>query len=205
MKRYLAICLAVILLSATACGSAPDTSGDDGAVATTTTTTTTTTTVNQPAALPEEPFLSVLKGQRSFDLHGTETWLSDAIRRVSRCAVVDMDADGAPEVAVECQDTVVVLHLADGIVYGQEYRVQAMYRINTDGSFYWNSNAGKTQGCSSLRFGTEWEWVEHWRVEYDEADKVTYYVEDQQVWEDAYHAVVEQNPKTEIQWAVWSE
>ena len=77
-----------------------------------------------------------------------------------------------------------------------------MYRINTDGSFYWNSSAGD-YGYSRipLRGGT-WKDTELWSVERDGNDS-TYYVDGKKVSAEEFESMTAET-EPEVLWYSWS-
>lgn len=164
-------------------------------------------TQQNPSTLLEEPFLSILKNKKTFVYLDQERYLSDFSFGVRSYTVVDFDSDGKNECVVEIADgTVLILRNTGDRVIGVSRRVQAMYQVNTDGTFYWNDNAGDTQGCSRLQFsedGYDIE-IELWRRERDENGSLTYYVNDTPVSEEEYIAAAAK-VKTSVVWHPYSE
>ena len=68
-------------------------------------------------------------------------------------AVIDMDADGLPELVLhKMQDgSSIVMHYYDGYVYGKEYGFRGMKFLKEDGTFDW-SNSAFNSGIGKLKF-----------------------------------------------------
>ena len=77
-----------------------------------------------------------------------------------------------------------------------------MYRLNTDGTYYWNTNAGNTYGCDLLRFdGKKIVGKELHRVENDGTEQAKFFIEGVEVTEKAFQEyTAKQEPKTEVTW-----
>ena len=117
-------------------------------------------------------------------------------------AVVDVDNDGQVEVLVRNSSGTTLLRHYNGIVYGYNFSVQSMYCLNTDGTYYWNTNAGNTYGCDLLRFdGKKRVGKELHRVENDGTEQAKFFIEGIEVTEKVFQDyVAKQEPKTEVTW-----
>ena len=117
-------------------------------------------------------------------------------------AVVDVDGDGEVEVLIRNSYGTTLLRHYNGIVYGYNFSVQSMYRLNTDGTYYWNTNAGNTYGCDLLRFdGKKIVGKELHRVENDGTEQAKFFIEGVEVTEKAFQEyTAKQEPKTEVTW-----
>ena len=122
---------------------------------------------------PEDPavlqaYLSVLEGSRKFDclgvgdlkidqLNQVENSLGDGAVTVTKLAVLDMDSDAAPEVALELKADnnayygFLLLDCRWDTVYGYFLNYRGFMDLKTDGTFHWSSGAAKN-GYSKLRF-----------------------------------------------------
>ena len=212
MKKCLSLLLAgVTLVSLCACNTTPDTS--EGRVDTTATTTTT-----QPVKmdLPDH-FLAVMRSEQTFVMdktyfNGEAITLSHLLGKydidsINRYTLVDMDADDVPElvIAFNSQDDKLVIKKDGNNYYGHLYGMRGMYQLNQDGTYHWNSNAGKIHGCSRVRFnGTQRVETELWREELKEDDTFDFFVDGKAVTEDAYLATTA-NIAPEVTWVDWDE
>lgn len=133
------------------------------------------------------------------DIDGYFSYLNQS----GELAVVDLDNDGQVEVLIRNggYGTTLLRH-CNGIVYAYGFSVQAMYRINTDGTYYWNTNAGNTYGCDLLRFdGKTFVSKELHRVENDGTEQAKFFMEGVEVTEKAFQDyTAKQEPKTEVTW-----
>ncbi len=149
----------------------------------------------------KEPFLSVIKGEKSFRDGNYNTYITRFSEKLSDVAIVDLDRDGKDEVVTRLQSQLIVLRDTAKGVIGHVLRHQSMYDINKDGTFYWNTNAGMTYGCSSLTF-TElgYTTTEHYRVEHGDNGEITYYVENKAVSENEFNAAASKIAQDRVEW-----
>ena len=219
MKKWVCFLVAgALLLSLTACGSKPDTSADDMAAndnstTTTTTATTTTTTMHIPFTekLPSH-FAALLENQQKFRVasyagdrnppaYVLSNYLAKRRDSVQSYVILDMDENGEQELILKLGnegDKLIISKNGDSY-FGFFFSMRGMYRINTDGTFNWNTNAGKTYGCSKLQFtGSNYEEIELWRVETAEDGGVAYYVNEEIVSEALFKVAAIQSD--EIEW-----
>ena len=216
MRKWLAAMLcAVLLLSLCGCNNAPDAVGDGGGTTTTTSTTTTsTTTQSNKIDLPTD-FLAVLQSQQTFVMdkvffNGEAITLSNLLGRyhldaIDRYTMVDMDADNVPELVIAfcSQDDKLVIKKDGNNYYGHLYGMRGMYQLNQDGSYHWNSNAGKIHGCSRVQFdGTRRIETDLWWEELKEDDTFRFFVDGKAVTEDVYLAA-SAVAAPEVAWADW--
>lgn len=118
-------------------------------------------------------------------------------------AVLDVDGDGEVEALVRNGYGTTLLRLYNDIVYGYNFSVQGMYRLNSDGTYYWSTNANiHSYGCSLLRFdGKSRAFEELDRVENDGTEQVKYYLAGAEVSKAVYEEYVSrQDSKTEVIW-----
>lgn len=163
-----------------------------------------------PSSSPSDYLTAVLEDEQTFVYNGEEMTLSHVLSNyedaIGRYALVDMDADKQPEIAVEfdSQNFILVLHKDSDAYYGYLFTFRSMYQLNSDGSFYWNSGAGN-HGCSRLVFkGNEYEKVELWRAERSEDGSEAYYVEGNKVSEEDFDSVVAEK-KEPVEWVAWAD
>lgn len=132
------------------------------------------------------------------DIDGYFSYLNQS----GELAVVDVDGDGEVEVLIRNSYGTTLLRHCNGIVYAYGFSVQAMYRLNTDGTYYWNTNAGNTYGCDLLRFdGKTFVSKELHRVENDGTGQAKFFIEGVEVTEKAFQDyTAKQEPKTEVTW-----
>ncbi|MBQ3528937.1 MAG: hypothetical protein IJA47_00415 [Oscillospiraceae bacterium] len=174
MKKWLCLLLAgVLTFSLTGCHRDQNTDAS-GAV------TDPTSSSNGHTIQVAEPFASVLNSKKSFyfENRGKSVVLSDYHKSIWKLTSVDIDSDGNKELAVMfgAGEGILILWQDGTSVYGYEFGVHEMYRLNKDGTFLWNTNAGNTYGCSSIAFeGTKVKTTEVWRVEHDGSGGYTYY------------------------------
>ena len=149
----------------------------------------------------KEPFLSVVKGEKSFRYGNYNSYVTQFSEKISKVAIVDLDGDGKDEVVVRLQSQLIILRdTADGVI-GLVCRHQAMNDINKDGTFYWNENAGLVYGCSSLTFTeSSYTTTEHYRVEQGENGEVKYYVAGVKASETEYNAAAAKIAKDSVVW-----
>ena len=159
----------------------------------------------QPSVAIPSAFAPVLQNQCAVRIQEKDTYLSDYPYQVWKYAVVDMDGDGQTELVLEFKEPyILVIGQRDNTVVGYECRMQSMYRLYTDGSFLWQTDAGKTYGRDRLQYtGTGYDRIELERVEHGEGDTVTYYVEGQAVTEQTYKAATE-TYRQDVQWSLYS-
>ncbi len=202
VSRILCIALGVCLLF-TGCRQAKEPASD--------TPTTTTTTTNQSSSLSEY-FTAVLEDKQSFVYDGEEVTLSHLLSHyetdINRYALVDMDGDKQTEMVVDFAggQFVLVLHKDSAVCYGYLFGFRSMYRINTDGTCYWNSSASD-HGCSRLQFhGDSYEWIDLWSANLKNSDDDTdlYYVNGKPVSKEEYDAATAEE-KEEVEWVVWAD
>jgi hypothetical protein len=118
-------------------------------------------------------------------------------------AVLDMDADGTPELVLNntSNGDSLVLHYYNGAVYGKEYSYRAMRNLKTDGFFAW-SNSASNSGLGKLRFsGAEQETV--YLAEYGSLleDIEMYRILDQQVSQKDFYAYTAiQDAREDVVW-----
>lgn len=117
-------------------------------------------------------------------------------------AVVDVDGDGEVEVLIRNSYGITLLRHYNGIVYGYNFSVQSMYRLNTDGTYYWNTNAGNSYGSSRLQFnGKKRIGKELHRVENDGTEYAKFFIDGVEVTEKIFQDyVTKQEQKTEVTW-----
>ena len=112
--------------------------------------------------LPQN-YLQVIKSERSFLFMGEEVLIDDykspyLQKYLTQCdnvqyAVLDMDGDEKKEILISgWTGDILVLYEENGSIYGFDFTFREMYNVRTDGSYYWNTNQGKTYGCSKLSF-----------------------------------------------------
>ncbi len=156
-----------------------------------------------------EPFLSILKNRQSFYSANRQANipLSSYGKNIQKFSMIDMDADNNQEVAVMFDDgNILILRKEGTSVFGFDFGLHAMYQINKDGSFLWNSDTGNTYGCSKLRFtGSKYETVELWRVENNESGSVMYYLNNNPVSKDDFESISVQSNRENINWNLWTD
>lgn len=127
-----------------------------------------------------EPFRSILEDKQMFfsAARKENVKLSSCYHNLWQYATIDLDADDTDEFALMLQDgDVLILRKNADSVVGFDFSSHAMYQINKDGTYAWNSDAGKTYGCSRLQFaGNQCKSIELFRVEHSENDLITYFV-----------------------------
>ena len=150
----------------------------------------------------------VVGNRQTFIYQGKSVLLSDLLSQyndeIGRYAVVDFEGDGKLELAVEfkTQNFILVLWNEADTCYGYLFSFRSMYRINTDGSFHWNSSAGD-YGCSSIQLsGGTWKDTELWRVERD-GNESTYYVDGKKVSEAEFESLTAET-ESEVLWYSWT-
>ena len=134
----------------------------------------------QSHIIPEE-YLPVIKNQEKIWIRGEEFLFREYIPFLQMEAAqqdtveytaLDMDGDGNRELLIRggLQD-ILVLHKENGAVYGYHFSFRAMYYVNFDGTYSWNSDAGTTYGLSKLAFtGETYRQTELYRVSNDGED-----------------------------------
>ena len=147
----------------------------------------------------------VVGNRQTFIYQGKSVLLSDLLSQyndeIGRYAVVDFEGDGKLELAVEfkTQHFILVLWNEADTCYGDLFNFRSMYRINTDGSFHWNSSAGD---CSRIQLrGGTWKDTELWRVERD-GNESTYYVDGKKVSEAEFESLTAET-QNEVLWYEW--
>ncbi|MBQ4332590.1 MAG: hypothetical protein IJC33_02285 [Clostridia bacterium] len=213
MKKWLCVLLAgVLVLGLSACGGTPDVSSEDPSGDTTT-----TTLVQSTAGLPAH-FAALLENQQQFSVasyfgdsnplaYNLSSYLAKQQDTIRKYALLDMDGDGEQELILELdrEEDKLIISKSGSSLYGYSFSLRGMYRIDCDGTFYWNSNAGKTYGCSKLQFaGSDYEEIELWRVEHGENDSYVCYVDDKAVSEDYFNSVTAEE-KDEVDWVQWTD
>ena len=154
-----------------------------------------------------EPFASVLNSTKSFyfENEGKSVLLSDYYKSIWKLTSVDIDHDGNKEIAVMfgAEDGTLILWQHGGYVYGYEFSFRALYRINKDGTFLWNTNSGNTYGCSSIAFeGTKVKTTEVWRVEHNDGS-FTNYIDNKLVSQEQMNAFAQYRDLEEVEWTVF--
>ncbi len=156
--------------------------------------------------IPAE-FVAVFEDKQTLQCEGETVLLSDLLSKfgdtIGYYAVVDMDGDTQPEVAVAIKTLNYVLILRkDGTsYYGHLFSRRAMYQIHTDGSFLW-SESGFYNGCSRVRFnGDKYETVELWHR--DEGYSYGYYYVDGEAVSKEQFDSVASVAKEKVQWIAW--
>lgn len=174
---------------------------------------TTTTTMHVPSMdkMPTH-FAALLENQQKFRVasyagdknppaYVLSSYLAKRRDSIQSYAILDMDEDGEQELILRLaaeEDKLIITKDGDSY-FGFFFSLRGMYRINTDGTFNWNTNAGKTYGCSKLQFtGSDYEEIELWRVETAEDDSVVYYVNEEIVSEALFKSAAVQSD--EIEW-----
>ena len=156
---------------------------------------------------PNEPFLSILKGDRTFYLitWKSEIPLAELHSSIDSFAEVDFDNDGTSELAVRLSNSnVLILKNNNETVFGFMCRYQSMYQINTDGSFFWNTNAGNTYGCSIIEFSNKaYDIIELWRIEHGNNSDVSYFLKGIAVSEAEFQS--KQQESESIVWVEWTD
>ncbi len=200
MRRIMTVILCIwIALCALGCRKQPpDSSGTENA-----------STQSQPEK-PEPLFLAVLNNERAFysASRKADVYLSDYRRFVSSYALLSLNADGQNDVAAVMFDdgNIVILRKSAGTVTGFDFGLHGMYRLNTDGSFYWSNDAGTGYGCSMLDFSENGcTAVELWRVEHGESGSVAHYAGDKRLSEQEFQAVSAQNSQESVLWIPWAD
>ncbi|MBQ8441319.1 MAG: hypothetical protein IJX19_11695 [Clostridia bacterium] len=132
------------------------------------------------------------------DIDGYFSYLNQS----GELAVVDVDGDVEVEVLVRNGYGTTLLRHYNGIVYGYNFSVQSMYRLNTDGTYYWNTNAGNTYGCNLLRFdGKKRAFEELYRIENDGTECANFFIDNVEVTEKGFQEyTAKQEQKTEVTW-----
>lgn len=165
---------------------------------------------NTPEITPEDstPSLqAVLENKQAFyDYENAAKNLSSYGRDVWRYAFVDMDGDKTDELAVMFTDgSILILRIDGNLVRDYSFGLHAMYQINTDGTYFWNADAGETYGCDRLEFnGSEYKTVQLSRVEKNASGTVIYYINDEPVSKSAFEKMsAAQGNKTSVSWISW--
>ena len=132
------------------------------------------------------------------DIDGYFSYLNQS----GELAVIDVDGDGEVEVLIRNSYGTTFLRHYNGIVYGYNFSVQSMYRLNTDGTYYWNTNAGNTYGCDLLRFdGKTFVSKELHRIENDGTEQAKFFIDGVEVTEKVFQDyVTKQEQKNEVTW-----
>ena len=165
---------------------------------------------NTPDTTPEDsaPSLqAVLENKQTFlDYENSAKYISSYGRDVWQYTVVDMDGDKTDELAVMFTDgSILILRMDGDSARGYYFGLHAMYRINTDGTYFWNADAGETYGCDRLEFnGNDYKTVQLYRVEKNASGVVVYYINGESVSELAYKELsATQGNKTSVSWISW--
>ena len=226
MKKWMSILLAgVMLVGLCGCNNTPDVSDDDSSVttttatitATTTSTTTATTDHQTPLNIPQQ-FLHIINDQQEFyfaDYNAEDGvssyYLSDFLAEyrdaIGRYTLIDMDGDNQEELIMELEreEDKLIIRKDGSSFIGFRFGLRGMYRINIDGSFLWNTKAGKIFGCSKLQFnGNEYNEIELWRMELS-TDNTTfeYFVDGKSVSEEYFNSKAVESD--EIVWHQWED
>lgn len=175
----------------------------------------TTAPSTEDTAAPIEPevlkvhgdYIEVLsKGEVLYDTYSKRDMrFADYHSDIWEIAVADLDSDGNEELALRLSNTtVLILWRAEGKVLGASFRYQSMYRINVNGSFFWNTNSGNTHGCSTLRFTDNGcEIVEHIRTEQGDNGETKYFVNNAPVTKAEYDRASSQHNAESVRWVDW--
>ena len=159
--------------------AAPTVSPSPAASETPSNTTSTTTPIISFESVAE-PFRSILEDKQTFFSATSKgnIKISSYYRNLWQYATIDFDDDGTDEFALMFQDgDVLILRKNGDSVVGFDFGVHAMYQINKDGTFCWNSNAGNTYGCSRLQFSdNQCKSIELFHIEHSENNLITYFV-----------------------------
>ena len=165
---------------------------------------------NTPGNTPEAsaPSLqAVLENKQTFlDYENSAKYIFSYGRDVWQYAVVDMDGDKTDELAVMFTDgSILILRIDGNLVRGYSFGLHAMYRINTDGTYFWNADAGETYGCDRLEFnGNDYKTVQLYRVEKNASGVVVYYINGEPVSESAFKELsATQGNKISVSWISW--
>ena len=191
MRKWLCLLLAILFISLFAsCASKQTNSAQDA------------------SATPTEPFVSVLNSKQTFYSvnRNADMLLADYHKSVWRFSAEDIDGDDNLEIAVMFQDgNILILRQNHTSVYGYDFGLHAMYQINTDGSFFWNRDAGNCYGCAKLQFTADgqYETIELWRAETDKVGAVTYYVDGKPVSKEFFESTTTQKSQKSIVWNPW--
>lgn len=154
----------------------------------------------------EEPFLSVLTGQKTFyhATHRTNRHISYYKRFVLKYVCLDIDADGKKELVFTWDSygdhkDLLILREENGSAVGYDLSLTDLASFNKDGSYIWvqaNVNA-RIQGRSVLRFsGSTYTSTELWRYEQHfsgpkfEYSEFFYYVKNKSVSEEEFNTAV---------------
>ena len=166
--------------------------------------TTEPSTIEPPQSEPlDEILISVFNNKQAFSLYGEEKYISDFGRDIWKYAIVDMDSDGKNELAValDVDNMILILRENNGSVSGFAFSHRAMYKIDTDGAFYWHQNAGNTYGCSYLSFTeTGFKTFELWRVEHEDSGATTYYINKTPVTKQQFETATANYQKPSVTW-----
>lgn len=221
MNKLISLLLAgMVLVGLCGCNTASNTlEGADNSTATTTTTASQTTTANNqmPLDIPKL-FMPIINDQQSFcvaDYHAQDgishyylsNFLAERQDTIKRYTLIDMDGDNQEELIMELEreEDKLIIRKDGSSFIGFRFGLRGMYRINLDGSFLWNTKAGKIFGCSKLQFnGNEYNEIELWRVELS-TDNTTfeYFVDGKSVSEEYFNSKAVESD--EIVWHQWED
>ena len=225
MKKYIALLLCLIMiLSLFSCKSDQnqnDLSSNENSDSTDINDDTTNDNIApQPseAEIAMEMYEAVIKGETCvFDEQLGEISLSDCRFltnnvTVGECefinkAILDMDGDGINEYVIQSpQRDHIILRYYDGNIYSYSFDSKSLYRLNTDGTFYWYStdsdstNDAKTIGLNRITFDSSFAVIkEIYRLKdvFKYAEYASeYYLEDRQVTREEYLGYYTNNRKT---------
>lgn len=221
MNKLISLLLAgIVLVGLCGCNTASNIlEGADNSTATTTTTASQTTTPNNQMFLDiSKLFMPIINDQQSFCVADynipdgvSHYYLSDFLTKrqdtVKRYTLIDMDGDNQEELIMELvrEEDKLIIRKDESSFIGFHFGLRGMYRINLDGSFLWNTKAGKIFGCSKLQFnGNEYNEIELWRVELNE-DNTTfeYFVDGKSVSEEYFNSKAVESD--EIVWHQWED
>ena len=121
---------------------------------------------------------------------------------IYKFAVVDMDGDGIPEIAIETQEFTLILRYESNTVYGFDFNFRHMYNIRKDGSYVWNAGADNAGTNKIQFFGAEYSEIsiESYEDIYDEDGDLVetiFLVNSISVTEEEYNLFVKQRDKIE--------
>lgn len=116
-----------------------------------------------------------------------------------RYVYMDADGDGVNELFIDCGDTL-VLRYYKGTVYVYPFTFRNMYDLHTDGSYGWNHTGQDfVYGESKLTFdGTKCTQKALWKIVNDGEPNAAYYIEGDQVSQEALSQYLKETPKTKV-------
>lgn len=141
-----------------------------------------------------EPFLSVLKNEKPFygndgkEMYFAELYdytLDKFVDKECKYTFVDMNGDGREELLIQGIDTLVLSDQGDS-VFGFQVTFRYMSSIQTNGVFYWNTNAGNVYGAS--KYNADWTSEELYSEEH--VENALYYVGGVEATEEEYNECI---------------